>query len=253
MVLAALALSAAVLVVTACADKLQIFGHALNTGQTIPPRCVQADETSHLLWVDWALKPPGPAAHVVEVKVAWHTALPSDPEDQAIFIAQLGRNGSSFSIKDLRRVKLFEADSMPEEGQPAARVLRGELSLVLDVEGGDVLGLLDSCEGTSPLSAPWAHAGEEEMQHWALAFTLGSDLRTKVALSSAAPAMPPAWAFKFRSLDPVGADQGRSGSALQLLARVLEEAPCRLVSDNGEGRATQTAFFRQSAPTKTAF
>ena len=58
-----------------------------------------------------------------------------------------------------------------QEGQPAARVLRGELSLawipslnlmpvrllvvtfnslwyeVLDVEGGDVLGLLDSCEG----------------------------------------------------------------------------------------------------------
>ncbi|CAE7772617.1 KTR4 [Symbiodinium sp. CCMP2456] len=231
MVLAVFALSAALLAVTACAEKLQVFGHALNTGQTIPPRCVQADETSHLLWVDWALKPPGPAAHVVEVKVAWHTTLPVDPEDQAVFVAQLRRNGSTFSLKDLQRVKLFEVDVMIEEQeeQPAARVLWGELNLVLDVDGGDVLGLLDSCEGTSPLSAPWAHAGEEEMQHWALAFTVGSDLvpGTEVALSSGAPAMPPAWAFRFRSLDPAGAtDQGRSGSALQLLARVLEEAKC---------------------------
>ncbi|CAE7255253.1 unnamed protein product, partial [Symbiodinium necroappetens] len=182
MVLAVL-LSTAVLVVTACAEKLQVFGHALNTGQTIPPRCVQADETSHLLWVDWALKPPGPAAHVVEVKVAWHTTMPVDPEDQAVFVAQLRRNGSTFSLKDLQRVTLFEVDAMSEEQeeQPAARVLEGELNLVLDVDRGDVLGLLDSCEG------------EEEMQHWALAFTVAASL---------------------------------SSSALQLLARVLEEAKC---------------------------
>ncbi|CAE7251975.1 unnamed protein product [Symbiodinium natans] len=227
MVLARLAASAAVLA-NGVSQKLEVFGHALHTGQTVPPRCAdQAEEVQHLLWVDWALKPPGPTAHIVEIHVAWHAPLPSDPEEQSIFVAQLRRKDNTFSLKDIQPVRLFETAS-PQEA-PAIHILRGVLDIVFDVDRGDVLGLLESCEGSSPLSAPWADSGEgAETQPWALAFTVVGDLLPgmEVTLASAASAMPPAWAFSFHAPDSGGAGQVRSGSALQLLARVLEEAKC---------------------------
>ncbi|CAK9011767.1 unnamed protein product [Durusdinium trenchii] len=192
------------------ANGRQLLGHSLNS-LALPPRCkVGLGEPQHLLWVDWSLRSPG-RIQLQEVQLAWHLPLPENLEEQAIFIAQLRRHGEAFTLQEVHHVPLREISR--SEGLP---LLNGSLQLVLD--DSDLLGLFELCEGNSPVAAG-SFPG-------AFAFTVQGEIKRgrQVDLSMAESARHPAWAFSF--IEDHASPVAREGGAVQILARVVEEAKC---------------------------
>lgn len=263
----------------------QWLGHAMAlpaTGGALPPSCGSGvSPGASLLWVDPSLVPGTPRALLTELRFAEFApdaaveggATSSSARGLGWRLVRLRRQRTSsvLTVEDLHELHR----ALPRIGSRAGRrgngatllegtstgVVQGQIDVTLDVDAGDILGLLGTCGSSAPVAAvagttsspaavgdtgPTVASDERLPSLTAAAFALVLQMAVQpgleVHVGDAWAAPWPAWAFAYEPLWPPTPppsserlERGalswpaalRSGGAVQVLARVREDAKCK--------------------------